>query len=84
MIYSWNILLVWFVALAGNEVISERILIDRAHVGDDAGRRWIRHLVQDGQIITRSDDDDVLLSPLAITRLRDFLDDASAVVGTCP
>ena len=82
--YSWTMLLVLFVGLADNEVISERMLIDRARVGVDAGRRWIRYLVQDGQIIARADGDDVLLSPGAINRLRRFLDEARSVAAIDP
>ena len=72
-------LLVLFVGLAGNEVVSEANLIARADVSVSAGRKWITHLIKDGQIADRQDDDDVILTPRAISQLRAFLDRARVV-----
>lgn len=76
--FAWNMLLNLFVGLAENEVISEKQLIERAGVSTDAGRRWILHLVGDGQVFDRSDGEDVILTPQAISHLRRFLDEAHA------
>lgn len=77
--FAWNMLLVLFVGLAANEVVTEAKLIARADVGVDAGRRWISHLIKDGQIADREDDDDVILTSHAVSRLRAFLDQARVV-----
>lgn len=77
--FAWNMLLVLFVGLAGNEVVSEAALIARAEVSVSAGRRWITHLIEDGQIADRHDDDDVILTPRAVSQLREFLDRARVV-----
>ena len=77
--FAWNMLLVLFVELAANEVVTEAKLIARADVSLHAGRRWISHLIKDGQIADRQDEDDVILTPRAISQLRDFLDQARVI-----
>lgn len=72
--YAWNMLLLLFIGLAKNETISESLLIQRADVTTNAGRRWIAHLVGEGQIEARSDGEDVFLTTSAIETLRAFLD----------
>lgn len=77
--YAWNMLLLLFVGLANNEVVTERSLIERADVTHNAGRRWIAHLVSDGHIVARNDGDDVILTEAATDALRDFLDRVSVL-----
>jgi hypothetical protein len=74
--FAWNMMLHLFVGLANNQVMTERDLIEKAGTGENSGRRWIEHLVKDGQIAERHDDDDVVLTTDAITQLRRFLDEA--------
>jgi len=64
-----------FVGLANNELMTERALIEKAGANENAGRRWIEHLVKDGQVAKRQDDDDVILTTDAIIQLRRFLDE---------
>jgi hypothetical protein len=82
--FAWNILLILFVGLAANEIISEKVLIERAGVSIVAGRRWIAHLIQDGQVADRDDGEDVILSLQAISQLRRFLDEAKALGDQAP
>ncbi len=72
--YAWNMLLHLFVGLANNEVMTETSLCERSDVTIHAGRRWLTHLVSDGQVERRSDGDDVVLTASAIERMREFLD----------
>lgn len=71
---AWNILLILFVSLASNETVAEKDLLERTGLPVATGRRWLNHLVQDGQIETRNDGDDVILSASAVAAMRDFLD----------
>lgn len=80
--YAWNMLLLLFVGLANNEVISESILIEQAEVSTKAGRSWIAHLVADGQVEARNDGDDVVLTATAMNGLRTFLDRVSVLPWT--
>ncbi|RZL18156.1 MAG: hypothetical protein EOP64_12875 [Sphingomonas sp.] len=73
--FAWNMMLHLFVGLANNELMTERALIEKAGASENAGRRWIEHLVKDGQVAERRDDDDVILTTGAITQLRIFLDE---------
>jgi len=73
--FAWNMMLHLFVGLANNEVMTERALIEKAGASESSGRRWIEHLVKDGQVAGRHDDDDVVLTTEAITHLRKFLDE---------
>jgi len=73
--FAWNMMLHLFVGLAHNELMTERALIEKAGASENAGRRWIEHLVKDGQVGERHDDDDVILTTDAITQLRIFLDE---------
>jgi len=75
--FAWQMMLILFIGLASNRVTTERHLIAKAGCGEASGRRWITHLVQDGQVVERSDDDDVILTPEAISRLRNFLDEVT-------
>jgi hypothetical protein len=77
--YAWNMLLLLFVGLANNEVVTERSLIKQADVTHNAGRRWIAHLVSDGQVVARNDGDDVILTEAATDALRAFLDRVSVL-----
>lgn len=77
--YAWNMLLCLFVGLVSNEIISERMLIERSDVSLAVGRRWIAHLMHDGQISARADGDDVVLSTNAVENLRSFLDKARLI-----
>lgn len=74
--FAWNMLLILFTALAANEVVTEAKLIARSDVSLGAGRRWIGHLIKDGQIDDRQDGDDVILTQQGVSRLREFLDQA--------
>ena len=74
--FAWNMMLHLFVELANNRVMTERALIEKAGASEDAGRRWIEHLVKDRQVAERRDEDDVILTADAISRLRKFLDEA--------
>lgn len=76
--HAWHMMLVLFVGLANNETITEGNLIEITGAGEAAGQRWITHLLRDGQVAGRCDDDDVILTPAAISNLRKFLDDAKA------
>lgn len=80
--YAWNMLLNLFVGLTENETISEADLIERSSVGVTIGRRWINHLVSDGQIEARHDGEDVALTADAIQNMRTFLDKAEEIHGT--
>ena len=71
--FPWNMLLHLFVAMANNAVLSEERLCELSHAGQLVGRRWIAHLVKDGQIEGRHDGEDVVLTATAIDRLRDYL-----------
>lgn len=73
--FAWNMMLHLFVGLANNELMTERALIEKAGASENAGRRWIEHLVKDGQVAERHDDDDVILTTDAINQLRIFLDE---------
>lgn len=77
--FAWDMLLLLFVGLTNNETISENKLIERSNVTQRAGRRWIAHLVSDGQVVGRSDGDDVVLTQSATDALRAFLDRVSAL-----
>jgi len=77
--FAWNMLLILFAGHVENEEISERLLLSRSGAGQTAGRRWIGHLVADGQVADRRDDDDVVLTPDCVTRMRLFLDQAYSV-----
>ncbi len=76
--YAWNILLILFVKLVNNEVVAENDLLDTAGLPVAVGRRWLAHLVEDGQVEKRDDGDDVVLSVTAIAAMRKFLDQQSA------
>ena len=80
--HAWNMLLHLFSALTDNETVSEADLIRRADASLNFGRRWITHLVKDGQIEARSDGDDVALTASAIERMRMFLDRAENIQST--
>ena len=73
--FAWNMMLHLFVGLANNQVMTERALIEKAGASENSGRRWIEHLVKDGQVAERRDHDDVVLTTDAIAHLRTFLDD---------
>lgn len=73
--FAWNMMLHLFVGLANNQVMTERALIEKAGASEDAGRRWIEHLVKDRQVAERRDEDDVILTTDAISQLRKFLDE---------
>jgi len=77
--YAWNMLLILFASHVDNEEISEHVLLLRSGAGQTAGRRWIAHLVADGQVADRGDDDDVVLTPDCVARMRLFLDHADSV-----
>ncbi len=72
--FAWNMMLHLFVGLANNQVITESALIEKAGASEHSGRRWIEHLVKDGQVAERRDHDDVVLTADAIAHLRTFLD----------
>jgi len=80
--YAWSMLLHLFVGLASNEIMTEEGICNRADVTTHAGRRWLKHLVSDGQVETRSDGDDVVLTPAAIDRMRSFLDGTAELPWT--
>lgn len=61
-----------------NQVITEDHLIGKAGAGEAAARRWINRLVRDSQVAARGDDDAVILTPTAISKLLNFLDAAKA------
>ena len=82
--HAWNMLLQLFSALTDNETVSESDLILRAGATPSFGRRWIMHLVKDGQIEAREDGDDVALTAGAIDRMRTFLDRADEVHSLRP
>ncbi|MEG8058566.1 hypothetical protein QP150_19565 [Sphingomonas sp. 22L2VL55-3] len=73
--FAWNMMLDLFVGLANNRVITERDIIARSGASESSGRRWIEHLVKDGQVAERHNGDDVVLTTSAITQLRRFLDE---------
>lgn len=72
--FAWNMMLHLFVGLANNQVITESALIEKAGASEHSGRRWIEHLVKDGQVAERRGHDDVVLTADAIAHLRTFLD----------
>ena len=75
---AWNMLLILFAGHVDNEEITEQVLLSRSGAGRTAGRRWIAHLVADGQVAYRGDDDDVVLTAECVTRMRLFLDQAAS------
>lgn len=77
--YAWEMLLLLFVGLSNNETISESTLIERANVTLSTGRRWIAHLVSDGQVVDRDEGGDVFLTQAATESLRAFLDRIAAL-----
>lgn len=77
--YAWDLLLHLFIALAENETVSENNLIARAGCQQRVGRRWLAHLVDDGQIAARGDGADVEMTEAAISNMRRFLDKASSI-----
>jgi hypothetical protein len=77
--FAWNMLLILFVSLARNEVITEATLIQRSGAPVHAGQRWITHLIKDNQI-SKPFGDDVVLTNLAIDKMRRFLDRAEQLV----
>ncbi|WP_267381076.1 MULTISPECIES: hypothetical protein [unclassified Sphingomonas] len=80
--HAWNLLLNLFAALTENRTVSESELMRRSSVSEGAGRRWIRHLIKDGQIEDRDDGKDVALTPVAVENMRTFLDRAQVIHGT--
>jgi hypothetical protein len=76
--FAWDMILSLFVGLANNQVISEADLISKTGVGENAGKRWIDHLIHSGHV-ARQHGHDVVLTPETITRLRNFLDEAKAL-----
>ena len=72
--YAWNMMLHLFVSMASNQAMDESRLIALTKSSNAVGRRWIKHLVADGQVQDRSDSDDVLLTSEAIRKLRIFFD----------
>ncbi len=82
--HAWTMLLVLFIGLAANEVIDVPVLLERANASSNAGRRWLQHLAADGYVVTREGEDDVVLTPLAIAKLRAFLDDVSKLNWNLP
>ena len=72
--FAWNMMLYLFVGLANNQVMTESALIEKAGASEHSGRRWIEHLVKDGQVAERRGHDDVVLTADAIAHLRTFLD----------
>lgn len=76
--FAWNMLLVLFVGMARNEIISELTLIDRADASVIAGRRWIAHLIATRQV-RESADNDLVLTDTAIDHMRSFLDGAETL-----
>ena len=80
--HAWNMLLNTYVALTENRTVSEADLIQRSSVSEAIGRRWISHLVKDGQIEARGDGEDVALTPSAVDNMRMFLDRAHVIHGT--
>jgi hypothetical protein len=71
--YGWNMLLHLFVALEDNTILSELELCTLAHAAPLVGKRWIQHLVNDGQLEAYADGGDVVLSQDAADRLRQYL-----------
>ena len=80
--HAWNMLLHLFSALTENETISEEDLIQQSSESTAVGRRWLAHLVKDGQIEARENGDDVRLTPSAVANMRIFLDQANDIHGT--
>jgi predicted transcriptional regulator len=71
--FAWNMMLHLFVALADNEQMSESRLIELVKIPVSVGRRWIALLVNDGQVEPREDGRDIILTPAAVGRLREYL-----------
>jgi hypothetical protein len=76
---AWTILLILFVSLADDQAVSETDLLASAGISVGAGRRWLNHLVQDGQVEQRNDGGNVILSDTAVAAMRGFLDQQRAV-----
>ena len=79
--HAWTMLLLLFVGLVNNEVVTEQSLIEQTNVTPSAGRRWIAHLVNDGQLTLRNEGD-VVLTHSATEALRAFLDHAAMCRST--
>ena len=72
--YAWNLLLHTFIAHVDNDLVSSEMLFDKSGMSEKVGRRWLDHLVKDGQIESHSDGDDIHLTAQSITAMRDYLD----------
>jgi hypothetical protein len=74
--FAWNMLLHLFVTTSNNEVMTENRMIDMSGASMAVGRRWLAHLLADGQISDRGDGQDVSFTPDSVARMRAFLDRA--------
>ena len=72
--YAWNLLLHTFIAHVDNDLVSSDVLFDKSGMSESVGRRWLAHLVKDGQIESHSDGDDIHLTARSIAAMRDYLD----------
>ena len=69
-----------FVAQTGNEILSANELVARIDVARGVGRRWLRHLISDGQVLSQREGADVMLTAPAADMMRSFLDAAMAII----
>ena len=75
--YAWTMLLHLFVASARGESVSEKALIELVHASRNVCQRWLYVLAKDGQVKSRSSNDDVELTFDAVARLRNYLDNVN-------
>ena len=72
--HAWNLLLHTFVADVDNNLVSSEVLFDKSGMSEAVGRRWLAHLVKDGQIESHGDGNDIHLTARSIAAMRDYLD----------
>lgn len=71
--YAWNLLLHTFIAHVDTDMVSSDVLFEKSGMNETVGRRWLEHLVKDGQIESHSDGDDIHLTARSIAAMRDYL-----------
>ena len=72
--YAWNLLLHTFICHVENKTVSAERLYEKSGMTPSLGRRWLAHLVSDGQIESHNDGDDIHLTTQSIRGMREYLD----------
>lgn len=65
-----------FVTTSNNKMMTKNRMIDMSGASMAVGRRWLAHLLADGQISDRGDGQDVSFAPNSVACMRVFLDRA--------